>query len=101
MKNSTDKIKLILETALSEGNVSVIAMIRASISEEQLAIAHYIERAEKCDKLGDTQIAKVFRDIAEEEQVHVGELTYLLKLAEPSDAKLVDDGEKEAKDMII
>ena len=89
------------------------AFIRHSLSEEQLAIAVYLERKEKMIKYankvkeqGDEELAKkfetmayTFEDILAEEEVHVGQFREMLDLFNVSDTK-EDEGEQEGEEDI-
>lgn len=57
----------------NSGLNQIEVMIRLSISEEQKAIADYKNRAEVADMLGFSDVAEMFRDIAKEEEAHIGE----------------------------
>lgn len=85
--------------------------IRKSISEEQLAVAVYIEReqmakeyADKCRNLGEIELAEkldtlayTLRDIASEEEIHIGQFREMLDILGVSDDN-EDKGEEEAKE---
>lgn len=87
------------------------AYIRKSISEEQLAIAVYLERkqlsenyANQCREKGNEELAKKFdvlahtlEDIMQEEELHVGQFREMLDLFDVSDTQ-EDKGEDEAKE---
>lgn len=86
------------------------AFIRHSLSEEQLAIAVYLDRkqkmlkyADKAKEQGNEELAKkfetvayTFEDILQEEEVHIGQFREMLDLLNVSDSK-EDEGEKEAE----
>lgn len=75
----------------------LLRAIRLDIASEQEAIFLYEAHADAC---GDTIAAKVFRDIADEEKVHVHELQTLLFLLDKKEGKASTDGAKEIQDMI-
>ena len=89
------------------------AFIRHSLSEEQLAIAVYLDRkqkmlkyADKAKEQGDEELAKkfetmayTFEDILAEEEVHVGQFREMLDLFNISDTK-EDEGEQEGEEDI-
>ena len=89
------------------------AFIRHSLSEEQLAIAVYLDRkqkmlkyADKAKEQGDEELAKkfetmayTFEDILAEEEVHVGQFREMLDLFNVSDTK-EDEGEQEGEEDI-
>ena len=77
-------------------------MIRSSISEEQDAVSKYVERLsilEKCEDISDNikKLIETFKDVADEERVHIGEFTQMLKEFDISDDK-EEEGEEEAKE---
>ena len=76
------------------------AMIRQSISEEHAAAADYLKRAAKCEKHGLDDVAKVFKDISDEEIVHVGEFQAVLKKYGLMNQELISDGEKEGEELL-
>ena len=89
------------------------AFLRKSISEEQLAIAVYLDRKQLCEKYkkqcedsDNIELSKkfealsyTFEDIANEEELHVGQFREMLDLIGVSD-EYEDKGEDEAKEDI-
>ena len=71
----------------------LIRAIRFSIASEFEAIQLYEQLKESID---DSEAIKLLNEIAEDEKVHVGNFLHLLKCIAPDEAKLYDDGEKEA-----
>lgn len=57
----------------NSGLNQIEVMLRFSISEEHKAVADYKNRAEVADMLGFSDVADMFRDIAKEEEAHIGE----------------------------
>ena len=76
------------------------AMLRQSIAEEHEAAANYTKRAAKCEKHGMEDAAKLFRDIAEEEVVHVGEFQALMEKYGLLNQDAIDQGEQEAQEIL-
>jgi rubrerythrin len=74
----------------------ILSAIRLSIAAEHDATALYDKIAEVC---GDEKIAKVMRDVADEEQVHVGEFTKLLEMYESDEEEKTEEGEEEVEEM--
>jgi len=68
---------------------------RLSISAEHDAVHLYELIADAVDE----KVAKVFRDIAREEKVHVGEFSRLLKEYDPEDKEALEKGTKEVEEM--
>lgn len=71
-------------------------MIREDIIGELQAINHYTAHIEATD---NAMAKKVWRDIRDEEKVHVGELITLLLLINPDEAEFLKQGENEVKNM--
>jgi 2'-5' RNA ligase len=69
--------------------------VRQAIIAEQEAIVLYEDQADAAEAT-DPKAAELLRDIADEERVHVGELTRLLHLLEADAAGLEAKGEAEA-----
>lgn len=76
-------------------------IIRNSLSEEQDATAKYLERIKLLEESGDDsdeikKLIATFKDVADEEKVHVGEFREMLKVFDISDDK-EDEGEDEVE----
>lgn len=76
-------------------------IIRNSLSEEQDATAKYLERIKLLQESGDDsdeikKLIATFKDVADEEKVHVGEFREMLKVFDISDDK-EDEGEDEVE----
>ena len=76
-------------------------IIRKSLSEEQDATAKYLERIKLLEESGDDsdeikKLIATFKDVADEEKVHVGEFREMLKVFDISDDK-EDEGENEVE----
>jgi len=92
MPELTNPFKLVPERKLSK--TELISMIRQAIIAEHDAIAQYMLQAEAA---GDAYIKRVLLDIANEERVHVGELTTVLEyLTDGEEDDFVEKGRKEA-----
>ena len=73
----------------------IVNATRLAIIAEQEAIALY----DKISKMvSDPKIQKLMISLADEEQVHVGELTKLIEKLDPTDASLIQEGKDEAED---
>jgi len=71
----------------------LIRASRLSIAAEQDAAALYDRIANNCENDG---IADVFREIADEEKVHVGEFYKVIEYLSPEESDLIKDGIDEA-----
>lgn len=69
------------------------AVIRQAIVSEHDAISQYELQAEAAQ---DPVISKILRSIADEERVHVGELTKLLEYVDGRESELLEKGYAEA-----
>ncbi|RLE91040.1 MAG: rubrerythrin [Thermoprotei archaeon] len=75
----------------------IVEALRLAIIAELDAINLYMQLARSID---DERIKKVFEDIAGEEKTHVGEFLALLKMLDKEQAKELEKGEKEVKELI-
>jgi rubrerythrin len=73
----------------------LISALRLSLCAEQEAIHIYDTIAEYVD---DENVKKIMKDVANEEQVHVGEFQKLLRMYEDDETELLAKGEKEAEE---
>lgn len=73
----------------------IIRALRLSVCAEEEATQLYDLIAEYVD---DDQIKKIMKDVANEEQVHIGEFQKLLDLYEEDEVKLVEEGKQEAEE---
>ena len=76
------------------------SIIQQSIAEEYEAAANYTKRAAKCEEKGMEDAAKLFRDIAQEEMVHVGEFQALMEKYNMTNLDAIKQGEEEAKEIL-
>jgi rubrerythrin len=73
----------------------LISAIRLSLCAEEEATHLYDTIAEYTD---DERVKKIMKDVADEEQVHIGEFQKLLGLLEDDEVEKVEEGEKEAEE---
>lgn len=71
--------------------------IRADIASELEAIYGYTAHAEQCD---DPKVAAILLSIAQEEKVHIGELTRVMIYLDDETEQSLADGMKEAEKTI-
>jgi len=69
--------------------------IRDAVVNEQLAVQQYEAIV---DGTSNAKVKKVLQEIADEERVHIGELTALLKTILPDEEKHLEEGAKEVKE---
>lgn len=72
-------VKVFLEKAKGMAESRIEQILRKSLSEEHLAVSVYIERADEAEALGYDKVARVYRDLVNEETTHIGELQTLLE----------------------
>ena len=73
--------------------IETINGIRLDLEKEQYAISTYTSQASKTK---DKRVKKVLLDIADEERVHVGELTKLLSILD-NECKYMNEGMEEVE----
>lgn len=73
----------------------LISAIRLALCAEEEAIHLYDSIAEYSS---DDRVKKIMKDVADEEQVHVGEFQKLLDLIEDDEVEKVEQGEEEAEE---
>lgn len=78
---------------------SVEDFIRIGIAAEEGAITLYNRLADEIEKRGNQVVANVFRDVALEEKVHIGEFTSLLNAEDNENEEAQKEGEEEAEDL--
>jgi rubrerythrin len=78
-------------------NTELVAIIRKAMSSENSAVSEYLEDAEKLE-IDFPEVAEILKHIADEELVHIGELTAVLAQYETNDdtEENIQDGESEA-----
>jgi rubrerythrin len=75
----------------------VVDAIRLAIVAELDAISFYLQIARRVD---DEAVRKVFKDIAREEETHVGEFLALLKRLDPEQARELEKGFREVSELL-
>jgi len=75
----------------------LIRAIRFSIAAEYEAIQIYEEIEESID---NTDAKKLLHEIAEDEKIHAGNFSYLLKLLDPKEEEFCKKGHEEAKEIL-
>jgi len=73
----------------------IISALRLSLCAEEEATHLYDTIA---NYVGDERISKIMKDVADEEQVHIGEFQKLLDLYEKDEEEKVGEGKDEAKE---
>jgi len=71
--------------------------LRMAIIAELDAVNLYMQFARAIE---DEKYRKVFEDIAKEEKTHVGEFLALLKTLDPEQAKELEEGEEEVRELM-
>lgn len=92
MPELTDPIKELPDKQLSDAEV--VAAIRQAIIAEHDAVALYTLQAEAIE---DNEVKEILLDIADEERVHIGELTYVLDKLTGNESELMDEGREEVE----
>lgn len=70
-------------------------MLREALKSENEAIEIYEKLAAKSDAIGSKVLVKAFNEIAKDEKMHVGNLTYLMKLLCEDSIEVEKEGEAE------
>ncbi len=91
MPELTTPFQLVPDRKLSK--VELVVAIRQAVIAEHDAVAQYTLQAEATD---DPLVKKVLLDIADEERVHIGELTHLLEYLTEDEEALMKKGRDEA-----
>jgi len=73
----------------------LISAVRLALCAEEEAVHLYDTIAEYTN---DEKVKKIMKDVADEEQVHIGEFQKLLDLLEEDEVEKVEEGEKEAEE---
>lgn len=84
--------------AVETTQTQILNNLRADIQDELTAVKNYDTHADEAEKAGFADIAKVLRDIRDEEKVHIGELQTVLAKHDKNYQQMLDDGEKEVKE---
>jgi rubrerythrin len=91
MPELTKPFQLVPDRKLTK--VELVAAIRQAVIAEHDATAQYALQAEATD---DPLVKKVLLSIADEERVHIGELTHLLEYLTENEDELLQKGRDEA-----
>ena len=75
----------------------LISALRLSLCAEEEATHLYDTIA---NYVSDEQVKKIMKDVADEEQVHIGEFQKLLDLYEEDEEEMVEEGEDEAEEKL-
>lgn len=75
----------------------LITAVRLALCAEEEATQLYDTIAEYAS---DENVKKIMKDVADEEQVHIGEFQKLLNMIEDDEAEKTKEGEKEAEDKL-
>lgn len=70
-------------------------LLREALKSENEAIEIYIKLKEKSEALGSAVLVKAFKELQEDEQKHVGNLQYLMKLLCENVVDVEEEGEAE------
>ena len=76
-------------------------MLTKAIAEEEEAVASYLKKAAKCDEHGETDLAKMFNELANDEKVHAGQLRKALELLGLKDEGAELEGAEEAENALV
>jgi|LSQX01.2.fsa_nt_gb rubrerythrin len=87
-------------TELDLENASIGDFIRMGVAAEESAITLYNRIADQLNALGYGKPGNVFRDIAQEEKVHIGEFQALLNQYEEDNEQAEKEGEEEVKELL-
>lgn len=98
--NSENSIKRALREAII-AEQDATNMYEKIVDGIESYMQNYKNNANVIARIPDYEkIKEVVQGIANEEKVHVGELSRLLKLLDPTEQSFIDDGEKEAEDVM-
>jgi len=92
-------LQAITEIDLCEASCEDI--LRISISAEQGAINLYNRIAKELEKRSESVLFELFKDVALEEKVHVGEFQAALEKIDYEEASANEEGREEAEDFFI
>lgn len=87
-----------LENTTEDDEIKAL-LIKAQ-AEENDAIASYLEKANKCKQLGNDPLEKLFKELADDETVHIGCLQGTLDKLGISDLDKIIDGHEEAEEIL-
>lgn len=76
----------------------VLNNLRSDVQDELTAIKNYDSHADEAEAAGYDDVAKILRDIRDEEKVHIGELQSLLIKHDKEYEESLEDGEEEVEE---
>ena len=82
-------------------STEILNNLRSDIQDELTAVKNYDIHADEAESNGLEDVAKVLRDIRDEEKVHIGELSAVLSKYDAEFSKSVAEGEKEVKNELL
>ena len=89
-----------VEKSEQEENIDIKTLLIQAQAEENTAIASYLDKANKCKKLGNDKLEKLFKELADDETVHVGCLQGALDNLGIADLDKIIDGQTEANELL-
>ena len=95
MPSFADPFKANVDRKMSKEEL--VQAIRLDIAGELEAIYIYDAHVQATD---DPRAKKIIADIRDEEKAHIGELMTLLRLLDPKEAELFEEGEEEVKELL-
>lgn len=85
------------ECPSDKNDTCILNNLRSDLQDELTAIKNYDVHADAAEKSGYDDIAKVLRDIRDEEKVHIGEIQAVLSKYDDNYQALVADGNEEVE----
>lgn len=82
-----------------ENQDSFEVLLRHALESENEAIKIYLQLKEKSEAIGSSILVKAFEEIKNDEQTHVGNLQYLIKLLCSDAVEKEQEGENEEKEI--
>lgn len=99
MKEFDCKCERITEEAEAVKKETVVLNnLRSDVQDELSAVKNYDSHADEAEAAGYDDIAKILRDIRDEEKVHIGELQSLLIKHDKEYEESLEDGEEEVEE---
>ena len=83
------------ENKTEEDENTFEVLLREALKSENEAIEIYIKLAEKSKTIGSKILEKAFKEIQKDEQTHIGNLQYLMKLLCENAVEVEKEGEAE------
>lgn len=84
-----------VEVDAEENEESFEELLRHALESENEAVKIYIQLKEKAEALGSTILVKAFDELKKDEQEHIGNLNYLVKILCTSAVEKEQEGEVE------